>query len=152
VVVGSPIANRDHAETEQLIGFFVNTLVMRTTLAGNPRFTELLRAVRETTLGAYAHQNAPFERLVEELQPKRDLSRSPVFQVMFILQNAPGSALELGDVTLTTLDVDNKTAKFDLTLWMHEETGGYLSGTLEYNTDLFDASTVRRLAGHFTTL
>ncbi|HEX7313571.1 MAG TPA: condensation domain-containing protein, partial [Pyrinomonadaceae bacterium] len=152
IVVGSAIANRDRAETEQLIGFFVNTLALRTKLAGNPRFTELLKNVREMTLGAYAHQNAPFELLVEALQPKRDLSRSPVFQVMFILQNALTSVLELADVTLKTLNVDNKTAKFDLTLWMQEEAGGYLSGVLEYNTDLFDASTVARIADHLVVL
>ncbi|MFZ0750074.1 MAG: condensation domain-containing protein, partial [Pyrinomonadaceae bacterium] len=105
IVVGSPIANRNRAETEQLIGFFVNTLVMRTKLGGNPRFSEMLKAVREMTLGAYEHQDLPFERLVEELQPKRDLSRSPIFQVMFILQNAPSAALELAGVTLSAMEV-----------------------------------------------
>ncbi len=152
IVVGSPIANRNRAETEHLIGFFVNALVMRTKLAGNPPFTELLSAVREMTLGAYAHQDLPFEKLVEELQPKRDLSRAPIFQVMFILQNAPTSALELAGVTLSAMEIDNKTAKFDLTLSMHEEGGEYLSGDLEYNSDLFDAATIARLAGHFETI
>ncbi|HEX8853014.1 MAG TPA: condensation domain-containing protein, partial [Pyrinomonadaceae bacterium] len=152
LVVGSPIANRNRSETEQLIGFFVNTLVMRTQLEGNPRFVELLKTVREMTLGAYMHQDLPFERLVEELQPKRDLSRSPIFQVMFILQNAPTSTLELAGVTLNALEVDNKTAKFDLLLSMQEETDGHLTGTLEYNTDLFDASTAARIGNHYTAL
>jgi len=152
IVVGSPIANRNRAETEQLIGFFVNTLVMRTRLEGNPTFSELLQSVREMTLGAYAHQDMPFERLVEELQPKRDLSRSPIFQVMFILQNAPTSAPDLDGVALESLDVDNRTAKFDLTLSMQEEAGEHLSGTLEYNADLFDAKTIERMAEHFEVL
>ena len=152
IVVGSAIANRNRVETEQLIGFFVNTLALRTKLEGNPRFNELLKTVREMTLGAYMHQDLPFERLVEELQPKRDLSRSPIFQVMFILQNAPTSALELSGVTLSNLEVDDKTAKFDLMLSMQEEGEGYLSGVLEYNTDLFDASTISRIANHFAEL
>ena len=152
IVVGSPIANRNRAETEQLIGFFVNALVLRTKLAGNPRFTDLLKSVREMTLGAFTHQDLPFERLVEELQPKRDLSRSPIFQVMFILQNAPTSALELAGLTLSTLDVDNETAKFDLLLAMQEDAEESLSGAFEYNSDLFDASTIQRLAKHFESL
>jgi amino acid adenylation domain-containing protein len=152
IVVGSPIANRNREETEQLIGFFVNTLVMRTDLSGNPRFSEVLKAVHETTLGAYVHQDLPFERLVEELQPKRDLGHSPIFQVMFILQNAPTSALELAGVSLSALEVDNNTSKFDLTLAMQEEAGNYLSSRLEYNSDLFDAATIERLVGHFETM
>ena len=152
LVVGSPIANRNHAEVEQLIGFFVNTLVLRTDLSGNPRFTELLRRVREMTLAAYEHQDMPFERLVEELQPERDLGRSPLFQVMFILQNTPAAELELGGLSLSRMEVDNRTAKFDLTLSMREEPGGGLSGSFEYNTDLFDASSIRRLADHFEVI
>ncbi len=152
VVVGSPIANRNQAEIEQLIGFFVNTLVMRTDLSGNPRFNELMQRVREMTLAAYEHQDMPFERLVEELQPERDLSRSPLFQVMFILQNTPGAELELGGLSLSRMEVDNRTAKFDLTLSMLEEAGGGLSGSLEYNTDLFDASSIWRLADHFEVI
>ncbi|HEX7313097.1 MAG TPA: condensation domain-containing protein, partial [Pyrinomonadaceae bacterium] len=152
ILVGSDVANRNHSETEDLVGFFSNMLVLRTDVSGNPSFVNLLRRVRETCLNAYAHQNAPFERLVEALQPKRDLSRSPVFQVMFILQNAPTSALELSGVKLSLLDVDNKTAKFDLGLLMREDAEGRLSGVLEYNTDLFDASTVARIAGHLSVL
>ncbi len=151
IVVGSPIANRNRAETEQLIGFFVNTLVMRTRLAGNPRFIDLLKDVRAMTLGAYQHQDLPFEELVEDLQPKRDLSRSPIFQMMFILQNAPTSALELAGVTLSPIDVDNKTAKFDLLLSMHEESDE-IGAVFEYNTELFERSTIARLAAHFEVL
>ncbi|HEX5883039.1 MAG TPA: condensation domain-containing protein, partial [Pyrinomonadaceae bacterium] len=151
IVVGSPIANRNRTETEQLIGFFVNTLVMRTKLAGNPRFSDLLQEVREMTLGAYQHQDLPFEKLVEELQPKRDVSRSPIFQVMFILQNAPTAALELAGVTLSTIDVDNKTAKFDLLLSLHEESDE-IGGVFEYNTDLFEGRTIAWLAEHFEVL
>ncbi|HEV7377329.1 MAG TPA: condensation domain-containing protein, partial [Pyrinomonadaceae bacterium] len=152
VVVGTDVANRNLSETEDLVGFFSNMLVLRTDLSGNPRFSNLLQRVREMCLNAYAHQNAPFERLVEELQPERDLSRSPIFQVTFILQNAPTSALELAGVTLSTLEIDNKTAKFDLALLMREEGGEYLSGTLEYNSDLFDATTIGRIAKHFESL
>jgi aspartate racemase len=151
VLVGSPIANRNRREVEGLIGFFVNTLVLRTDLAGNPSFRELLAQVCEVTLGAYAHQDLPFEMLVEELQPERDLSRSPLFQVMFTLQNAPQEPLALPGLALSPLEVENKVAKFDLTLSMAVTAAG-LSGTLEYNTDLFDAATMARLADHWQTL
>ncbi|HEY9882243.1 MAG TPA: condensation domain-containing protein, partial [Thermosynechococcaceae cyanobacterium] len=151
IVVGSPIANRNQAETEGLIGFFVNTLVLRTDLSGNPSFRELLRRVREFTLGAYDHQDLPFERLVEELASQRDLSYTPLFQVMFVLQNAPMSAIELSGLTLNSLKHHSNTTKFDVTLYV-EETGEELIGTLEYSTDLFDAITIRRMAGHLQTL
>jgi amino acid adenylation domain-containing protein len=151
IIVGSPIAGRTQAETEGLIGFFVNTLVLRTDMSGNPNFRELLGRVRKITSGAYAHQDLPFERLVEELQPERDLSRSPLVQVMLILQNAARQTLELPGLTLTPLEVDSGTAKFDLTLSMIEEDKG-LRGWLEYNTDLFEAVTIRRLLGHFHSL
>ena len=120
MLVGSPIANRTRAETEGLIGFFVNTLVLRTDLSGNPTFRELLRRVQEVALGAYAHQDLPFEKLVEELQPERNLSHTPLFQVMFVLQNAPTSALELPGLTVSRVRVDKGTAKFDLTLTLVE--------------------------------
>jgi len=151
IVVGSPIANRNRRETEPIIGFFVNTLVLRTHLQGNPTFQELLNRVRQVTLDAYGHQDVPFELLVEALQPERNLSYTPLFQVMFVLQNAPMGRLELRDLTITPLEISNVTAKFDLTLSM-EETEQGLAGELEYNTDLFDAATITRMAGHFQSL
>ncbi|MEH1860990.1 MAG: amino acid adenylation domain-containing protein [Nostoc sp.] len=151
ILVGSPIANRDRSEIEELIGFFVNTLVMRTDLAGNPSFSELLGRVREVALSAYAHQNLPFEMLVEALQPERDLSYTPLFQVMFALQNASTSEVELTGLTVTPLITEGATAKFDLSLLMQNTATG-LVGFWEYNTDLFDASTIERMTGHFVTL
>ncbi|MFS0517035.1 amino acid adenylation domain-containing protein [Nostoc sp. UIC 10607] len=152
ILVGSPIANRDRSEIEGLIGFFLNTLVMRTNLAGNPSFSELLGRVREMAMDAYSHQNLPFEMLVEALQPERDLSHTPLFQVMFVLQNAPISQqLELTGLTVSPLVVKSTTTKFDLTLGM-ENTATGLVGVWEYNTDLFDASTIERMTGHFVTL
>ncbi|RKH09839.1 amino acid adenylation domain-containing protein [Corallococcus sp. CA053C] len=151
IVVGSPIAGRTRAETEGLIGFFVNTLALRTKLDGDPSFRELLARVREVTLGAYAHQDVPFEKLVEELAPVRDLRRPPLFQVMFVLQNTPMPALALGEATLEPLPFAQTVAKFELTLSL-EETAEGLRGSLEYNTDLFDAATVERMAGHYRTL
>jgi amino acid adenylation domain-containing protein len=151
IVVGSPIANRNRAEIEGLIGFFVNTLVLRTHLGDNPTFGELLSRVREVALGAYAHQDLPFDLLVEELQPQRSLSHTPLFQVMFILQNAPMSEIELSGLNLSLLENNSDTAKFDLTLSM-EETASGLVGSFEYNTDLFEVDTIRRMAGHLQTL
>ena len=151
IAVGSFIANRNWLETEGLIGFFVNTLVLRTDLSGNPSFQELLGRVREVTLGAYSHQDLPYEKLVEELRPPRDLSRNPLFQVLFALRNTPRQAPELAGLTLSSLEVDNETAKFDLTLELGETPEG-LSGWFEYSTDLFDAATIARMAGHFQTL
>ncbi|OYD96428.1 non-ribosomal peptide synthetase [Nostoc sp. 'Peltigera membranacea cyanobiont' 210A] len=151
ILVGSPIANRDRSEIEWLIGFFVNTLVMRTNLAGNPSFSELLTRVREVTLSAYAHQNLPFEMLVEALQPERDLCHTPLFQVMFVFQNAPTSQVELTKLTVSTLPIKGTTSRFDLTLIMQNTATG-LVGVWEYNTDLFDASTIERMTGHFVTL
>jgi amino acid adenylation domain-containing protein len=149
VIVGTDIANRNRAETEALIGFFVNQLVMRTDLSGDPSFIELLGRVREVALGAYSHQDVPFEKLVEELQPVRDLSRTPMFQVKLVLQNVPtGAALELPGLTLSPIHFETNTAKFDLLMTMFE-VGQELGGTLEYNTDLFDASTIARLLEHF---
>jgi amino acid adenylation domain-containing protein/thioester reductase-like protein len=151
ICIGSPIANRNRSETEDLIGFFVNTLILRTDMSENPSFQELLGRVREMTLGAYAHQDLPFEQLVEALQPERNLSHHPLFQVMFVLQNAPMSALELPDLTLSPLERESSTAKFDLTLSM-EDTEQGLVGSLEYNTDLFDTATISRMREHFQTL
>ena len=151
IAVGAPIAGRTQVETEGLIGCFVNTLVLRTDLAGDPTFRELLGRVREVSLGAYAHQDLPFEKLVEELQPERNLSHAPLFQVLFVLQNAPTSAIELPGLIVSPVPVDKGTAKFDLTLTLVEGTDG-LRATVEYNTDLFDAATITRLLGHFQTL
>jgi amino acid adenylation domain-containing protein len=151
MVVGSPIAGRTRAEVENLIGFFVNTLVLRTDLSGGPSFRELLGRVRETALGAYAHQDVPFERLVEELQPERDLSRSPLFQVMFALQNAPQKSLQLEGLTLSYLKTESRVAKFDLLLFMADSADG-IKGALEYNTDLFEPATIERLLSHFRIL
>ncbi len=154
IIIGSPIANRNRREIEGLIGFFVNTLALRTDLSGNPSFLALLEQVREVTLGAYMHQDLPFEKLVEELQPERDLSRSPLFQVMFVLQNMAESgmaAASLPELAVSLLPVESQTAKFDLTLNMVEMDAGILA-TLTYNTDLFDQATVGRMARHFTNL
>ena len=151
IAVGSPIANRNRSEIESLIGFFVNTLVLRTRLDGNPTFQELLGRVREVALGAYAHQDLPFERLVEALQPERDLSYTPLFQVMFALQSAPTPTLDLVGLNLNFSEVESRTAKFDLTLSM-ENTEQGLKGSLEYSTDLFDAATIAAMLAHLQTL
>ncbi|TGO02729.1 hypothetical protein PN36_20090 [Candidatus Thiomargarita nelsonii] len=151
IMIGTPIANRTHRQIEPLIGFFVNTLVLRLKLTGHPHFDQLLKHVRQIALEAYAHQDLPFEQLVEELQPERTLSHTPLFQVMFVLQNAPMDHLELPGLTLTPLEVESVIAKFDLTLTL-EETANRLKGTLEYNTDLFEKATIKRMIGHYQTL
>ena len=151
IVIGSPIANRTHPELRGLIGCFVNTLVLRTSLSGNPTFRELLGRVREVTQGAYAHQDLPFERLVEELQPQRDLSRNPLFQVMFALQAAARSEHVVGGVRLRPVESDNGVAKFDLTVDLRETEQG-LRGHFQYDASLFDAPTRERMVGHFHTL
>jgi amino acid adenylation domain-containing protein len=150
--VGSPVAGRTRVEVERLVGFFVNTLVLRTDLGGDPSFSELLGRARETTLGAYDHQDLPFERLVEELAPRRDLRQTPLFQVMLALQNVPLTPLELPGLRLEPLEVDSGTAKLDLSLTLVEEEDGGLAGWLEYDRDLFDPATVERIAGHFRNL
>ncbi|MBW4570586.1 MAG: amino acid adenylation domain-containing protein, partial [Tolypothrix carrinoi HA7290-LM1] len=151
ICVGTPIANRNRGETEGLIGLFANTLVLRSNLSNNPSFADFLSQVREVALGAYAHQDLPFEQLVEQLQPERSLSYTPLFQVMFVLQNAPMPELELTDLTLVPFPLESETAKFDLTLTL-ENTSLGLSGSIEYNTDLFDPATIERMAGHYQTL
>lgn len=151
LVIGSPIANRNRRELEPLIGFFINLLALRIDLTGNPAFVDLLQRVRQVALEAYAHQDAPFEQLVEAVQPERNLSHSPLFQVMFILQNSPVECLELPDLTLTSLKVESGTAKYDLTLMMEELDGGVVA-EFEYNRDLFDRETIIRMVGHFQTL
>ncbi len=151
IVVGTSIANRNWIEIEKLTGFFVNTLPLRTRFSGNPSFRELLKRVRDVSLVAYAHQDLPFEKLVEELQPGRDLNHQAVFQVMFILQNAPLTSLELPGLTVELLQVHNGTSKFDLLLSMIEQEGE-LHGALEYSTDLFEEATIDRMLRHFKTL
>ena len=151
IVVGSPIAGRTEAETEGLVGLFVNTLALRLDLSGNPSFRELLHRAREVTLGAYAHQGLPFEKLVEDLQPERDLRRTPVFQVAFAYQNVPSHKLELPGLTLQSEPAEIGAAKFDLMLYMWQRSDG-LRAVLEYNLDLFEAGTITRMLGHFQTL
>jgi len=151
VAVGSPVANRNRAEIEGLIGFFVNTLVLRSDLGGDPGFAELVRRVRRTCLEAYAHQDLPFEKLVEELQPDRDLSRTPLFQVLFALQNAHDAQAELAGLVCTPVDLGTETSKFDLNLSLQER-GGTINGTIEYNPDLFDEATIARFGEHYRTL
>ncbi|HEY2511451.1 MAG TPA: amino acid adenylation domain-containing protein, partial [Polyangiaceae bacterium] len=151
VSVGSPIAGRTRPELEPLVGFFVNTLVLRTSLEGDPSFLELLGRVRATTLEAYEHQDVPFERLVDALVAGRDTSRTPLFQVMLALQNAPFEEAALAGVTLTPVSLPGESAKFDVTLNL-EQRGGELVGTFEYNTDLFDPKTIERLRDHYATL
>ncbi|WP_392534212.1 amino acid adenylation domain-containing protein [Nostoc sp. C117] len=151
ILIGLPIANRNRSEIEPLIGFFVNTLVLRTTFEENLSFETLLLQVRETTLQAYEHQDVPFEQVVEKLQPQRSLSYSPLFQVMFIWQNAPMGEVEIPGCTCCQLDTKSTIAKFDLTLSM-SETDQQLVGSWEYNTDLFDGSTIARMAAHFQNL
>ncbi|MEE8584749.1 MAG: amino acid adenylation domain-containing protein [Acidobacteriota bacterium] len=152
ISLGTPIANRTRVETEGLIGFFVNTLVLRADLSGRPSFRQLLTQVRETALDAYAHQDVPFEHLVEALQPQRSLSRSPLFQVMFILQNAPAPARSLKDLEVAPLEVETGSSTFDLTLALAESEEGGLQGGAEYCVDLFDGVTIQRLVGHLRSL
>jgi amino acid adenylation domain-containing protein len=151
VVVGSPIANRTRAETEGLIGFFANTLAMRTDVSGDPTFRELLARVREGALGAYAHQDLPFERLVEELAPERNLGRNPLFDVLFVLQNAPGGAASLSGLTLRPWTTPELHTRFDLEVYLREKRAG-LACYFVYGTDLFDADTVRGMIRHYEGL
>jgi amino acid adenylation domain-containing protein/non-ribosomal peptide synthase protein (TIGR01720 family) len=149
--VGVPVATRGRPELEGLIGFFVNVLPVRADLSGDPSFVELLARVRKACLGAYAHQDVPFERLVHELQPRRDLSRSPLFQAAFVLQNAPPLTLQFGGLTLTPLDLYQGTSRSDISLSMVETEKGFSGGVI-YNRDLFEAATAARLADDFRTL
>ena len=151
IVVGAPVANRNRAELESLIGFFANTVVLRTKLEGDPTFRELLRRVRETALSAYAHQEMPFEKLVEELRPERSLNQNPLFQVLFSLRNTPQDEFQLAGLKLRFFGGVQETAKFDISLYLAEQ-NGELRGRLEYNTDLFDATTIERMVGHYRVL
>ena len=155
ILVGSPIAGRNRTEAEQLIGVFINTLVMRTDLSGDPTFGELLGRVRETAVGAFSHQEIPFEQVVEKLEPDRHLSHTPIFQVMFAMQNTPLPALELTGLAagrvLDSSQIHNGTTKVDLAMFV-EEAGDGLKLGCEYSTDLFDAETIERLLGHYEVL
>ncbi|MBN3962217.1 amino acid adenylation domain-containing protein [Nostoc sp. NMS8] len=165
IAVGSPIANRNRSEIEGIIGFFVNSLVLRSNLSGNPSFRELLGRVREVTLEAYSHQDLPFEKLVEELHPERNLSHHPLFQVVFGFQNAPMSALELPGLVPSFMNIDIKKTRFDLELHLWKcsedfrslwganwEYSNGLRGVIVYNTDLFDRATISRMVEHFKNL
>jgi len=151
ILVGSVIAGRNCKEIEELMGFFVNTFVLRANLSGNPSFKQLLSQVRTTTLDAYDHQDLPFEKLVEELNPERALSYSPLFQVMFVLQNIPTQTDKLLGLETKLVRIETSTAKFDLELSVEENSEGLIA-SWTYNTDLFDAATIERMHGHFRTL
>jgi acyl carrier protein len=151
ISIGTPIAGRSRTDLEGLIGFFVNTLVLRNRVEGEALFLDLLHDVRETTLGAYAHQELPFEKLVEEMRPERDPSYTPLFQVMFALQNAPHAPLELAGLTLSPFAPETTAPKFDLTLVLREA-GGRIAGAIEYDADLFDAGTIEKMITHFERL
>lgn len=151
ILVGSPIANRNQAELEGLIGFFVNTLVLRSHISDRMSFRQLLRQVRETTLGAYAHPDLPVERLVDELKLERSLSHNPLFQVWFVLQNAPAPDLELLGLTFSSVEVDHGTARYDLKLNLWESSEG-IAGFWNYKADLFEPTTIQRLSSRFTIL
>ena len=151
IVIGSKIAKSNRAELEGLIGFFVNTLVLRTDLSQNPTFEEVLQRLRQVTWDAYEHQDLPFEKLVEELHPERDLSYNPLFQIKFRLENPPTEKIEIPGLTLSSLGQVNPTAKLDLSLDMYETPDGLVGG-FEYNKDLFAETTIKRMVGHFCTL
>ena len=151
IVLGTDVANRPTLETEKLIGFFINLLAIRTDLSGNPSFRELLGRVRETALSAYAHQDMPFDKLVEELRPERSLSHNPIVQVLFVMQNIPRTRKKLGGLELSAFEMPLTRSKFDLAVFMVENESGIL-GHWVYSTDLFDRSTILRMATHFETL
>ncbi len=148
ISVGTPIANRNRSEIENIIGFFVNTLVMRADLSGDPTLKDFLKQIRETALGAYAHQDLPFEKLVDAIQPERDVRHTPLFQVMFMMQNLPSGKQEASDITIEEMKVENGLSQFEITLGLTEVADG-LNASIEYNTDLFEETTMHRLADHF---
>ena len=151
VCIGTPVAGRTRLETEDLIGLFVNTLVLRTRFTNELTFRDLLAQVREVTLQAHAHQHLPFEKLVDELQPERTLSYSPLFQAMFVLQNAPAEEFDIQGLSLSRVDAEYETAQFDLNMRV-EERAGEFTGSLNYNTDLFERKTIERMTRHFLQL
>ncbi|MEO6230171.1 MAG: non-ribosomal peptide synthase/polyketide synthase [Ferruginibacter sp.] len=152
ISVGTPIANRTQEETESLIGFFINTLALRDNVVGGDSFTALLQQVKQTTLDAYEHQDVPFEKVVEAVIKERDMSRSPLFQIMFVLQNTPEvQALDLGDVELSTESFEHEISKFEITFYITEK-AGELQGNVEYNTDLFSTAGIQKMIAHYHQL
>lgn len=151
IIVGTDVANRDRAEIEPLIGFFVNLLVLRTDLSGNPTFRQMLGRVREVAIGAYSHQDLPFAKLVEVLQPDRTSSHTPLFQVLFVLQNTPTAELKFSDLTFSYLETNSEKAKFNLALFMEETEQGII-GVWKYDTDLFHPDKINSISNHFQTL
>ncbi len=151
ISVGTPIANRNRSEIENIIGFFVNTLVMRADLSDDPTVKDFLKQVRETALGAYAHQDLPFEKIVDTIQPERDMRHTPLFQAMFMMQNIPSGKQEASELTINELKVENGLSQFEITLGLTEVRDGLNAG-IEYNTDLFEETTMRRLANHFVRI
>ncbi len=151
IPIGAPTANRNRPELEGIIGLFANTLVFRTQLSGDPTFHELLMRVKETALSAYANEEMPFEQLVQELRPERSLSHSPLFQILFSLRNTPSGSFQLADLQVDFFLGSGETSKYDLSMYLEERPGGF-RGKLEYNTDLYDATTIERLQRHYQTL
>jgi non-ribosomal peptide synthetase component F len=151
MVIGTPIAKRDRAEIEGVMGLFVNTVVMRADLRGNPTYREMLKRVREETVGALGHQDVPFEKVVEELRPERDLSHNPLFQVWFVLQNASDERLDMAGLKLTSIGLNRAETRHDLQLSLWETADG-LRGSLEYRTDLFNSGTITKMARSFETI
>ena len=151
IIVAAPVANREQRGIEGVIGFFVNTIALRVNLSGQPSFKELLRRAREVCLCAYAHQAAPFEKVVAALNPRRELNRNPIFQTMLVLQNTPRRPANPPGIRLESIEIDNQTAQFDLSLYLREREGKLL-GFIEYSVDLFDAATIARMAGHYHAL
>jgi len=152
IVVGSPIANRNRTEIESLIGFFLNTLILRTDLSENPTVRELLNRVQKTALAAYEHQDVPVEQIIDAFQPERTLSHSPLFQVLFVLQNVPTTPLHLTQITIDRVAAGAKTAKLDLSLYAVERADGQISLLAEYRTDLFKPDTIERMLDHYQQL
>jgi polyketide synthase PksJ len=151
ILVGSPIANRNIKDIEKLIGFFTNNIVLRTSFEEGVSFSELLREVKKTTIEGYSNQDVPFEKIVEELHVERDMSRNPLFQILFGLQNTPLAEVEFSQLNVSTIDIDAGYSRFDLAVDLREEAGG-LKADFEFNTDIFSSETIARMAGHFKQL